>query len=181
MPRQDISVPLDKQTRPMKLLVEIDFEEVSAPGSELPERGVLAVFVSEEIEKCQAKDKNCFKIIWQTETPSAPNMVTTTSANKLSSERSIETGVEGCFLLGHEHPKLNEAKAICAFSANGITYNEARAQDDCYSHLVAQVPSWRLLLSLQKDSTDYLLLIHQDDFAQRRLEKAWLVRLKGNS
>lgn len=181
MTRQDIPVPLDKQTRPMKLLVEIDFEEVSAPGSGLPECGVLAVFVSEDIDKCQPKDKNCFKIIWQTETPDAPNMVAINPANTPSSDRSIETCIEGCFLLCDEHPKLNEAKAICAFSANGITYNEARARDDCYSHLIAQVPSWRLLLSLQRNSTDYLLLIHQDDFAQRRLEKAWLVRLKGNS
>ncbi len=166
----------------MKPLVEIDFEEVSAPGSGLPEHGVLAVFVSEDIDKCQAKDKNCFKVVWQINSTQTPDMVAKTNlANKASVDGSFETCVEDCLLLGSEHTKLNEAQEICAFSANGITYNEARARDDCYSHLVSQAPNWRLLLRLHRSSTDYLLLIHQDDFAETRLERAWLVRFKGNS
>ncbi len=189
MTKQDISIPLDKQSRPMRLLVEIDLALVSVPDSGLPERGILAVFVSEDIETCQAKDKNCFKIVWQTNSPAPLNMVPETnelertgaSALRLNISESLKTIVEGCLLLGDRHPKLDEAKAICAFSANGITYNEARARDQCYSHLVEQAPNWRLLLHLHKDSTDYMLLIHQDDFAEARLERAWLVRLKGNS
>ncbi|MBS1956122.1 MAG: DUF1963 domain-containing protein [Cyanobacteria bacterium SZAS-4] len=179
MTRPAIAIPLDKQSRPMKQLVEIDFHEVWAPNSQLPERGVLAVFVSQDIDKCQAKDKNCFQVVWLVDSSQTPNVVTNaTTQNKVHADGSIETGVEGCSLLGNEHPKLNEAKAVCAFSANGITYNEARARDDCYSHLVSQAPNWRLLLRLLKNSTDYLLLIHEDDFAETRLERAWLVRLK---
>lgn len=177
-----MSTPLDKRSRPMKPLVEIDFEEVSAPGSELPEHGVLTVFVSEDLDNCQAKDPSCFKVLWQADVNQPPNMVTTVSpANKVSSNASIETCVKDCFLLGDEHPRLNEAKGICAFSANGITYNEARSRDDCYSHLISDSANWRLLLSLRMNATDYLLLIRQEDFTERRLERAWLVRFKGNS
>ncbi|CAN5122254.1 hypothetical protein BH10CYA1_BH10CYA1_35290 [soil metagenome] len=189
MTKQDTSIPLDKQSRPMRSLVEIDLERISSPGSGLPERGILTVFVSEDIDKCQAKDKHCFKIVWQANSPAPPNMVLETKGVEGLGERvchleldgSVETPVEGCFLLGNEHPKLNEAKAICAFSANGITYNQARARDRCYSHLVAQSPNWRLLLRLHKDSTDYLLLIVEDDFVEEHFERAWLVRFKGNS
>lgn len=182
MTKSGMPIPLDKQTRPMQLLVEIDFEEIAAPGSSLPKRGLLAVFASQDIDKCQAKDKHCFKIVWQADSLTTPDMVADAGpSNKMRADGSIETCVEGCFLLGDDHPRLTEAKSICAFSANGITYNEARAHDDCYSHLVAQAPNWRLLLRLNKNSTDYLLLIHQDDFAETRFDRAWLVRLKGHS
>ena len=163
----------------MRLLVQIDFEQLATQGSGLPELGILALFVSEDIDRCPPKDKNCFKIICQTATPSAPNMIPLPALKKdENADGSIGTSIATCFLLGNEHPRLAEAQAICAFSANGITYNQARATDDCYSHLVAQNSNWRLLLRLHEKATDYLLMINKDDFVESRFDKAWLVRFK---
>lgn len=186
-----MQTPLDKQSRPMKLLATVDLHDLSlrnsdSPGSNryLPQHGIINIFVSHYIEQCQQKDRTCFKIIWTQGDTLAPYVIPNggeTTADSPQAHSPVMTGVSNLSIATDTHPRVEEAKAICAFSSNGITYNEARAKDDCYSHLVAQVPRWRLLLRISDGQNDYLLLIHENDLAQEQLEKAWLVLFKGNS
>lgn len=183
-----MQTPLDKQSRPMKLLAAVDLHDLalrnsSLPGSNeyLPQQGIINVFVSHYIEQCQSKDRTCFKIIWTHGNALAPHVTPTgeeTAAASSQPNPRIMTGISNLSITTDTHPRIEEAKAICAFSSNGITYNEARAKDDCYSHLIAQAHKWRLLLRISDEQTDYLILIHEDDPAQQQLEKAWLVRFK---
>jgi hypothetical protein len=168
-----LAIPIDKKSRPMRLLLSFNFSQSAqflsnefAANTRLPSHGRMSVFISEDIDKCQPKDKSCFKIIWQPDATEAPD--TTPSAH---SHLIVKTN----------HARLLEAKAICAFSANGISYNQARARDDCYSHLIEQVPNWHLVTSVSDGHSDYLLLIHANDMEAGLFEKGWLVRFKGNS
>ncbi len=195
--------PLGKNAHPMKLLAQLNFEQFTSPGSWLPEQGLLAVFVSEEMRTCLHKDRNCFKVIWQPDLITSPDLVLSkeiaialeqdaqsplisepqidaaaeANATTLEAEQPSDKLLSGSYLLGDHHPRLEEAKAISAFSCNGITYNEARAKDDCYSHLIVEANKWHLLLRLLvEDGTDFLLMIHQDDLVNERLDKSWLIR-----
>ncbi len=194
--------PLGKNAHPMKLLVQLNFEQFTSPGSWLPEQGLLAVFVSEEMRTCLHKDRNCFKVIWQPDLITAPNLVpakevaialeqdaqsplisepqsvaaTEATASTLAAEQPSDKLLSESYLLGDQHPRLEEAKAISAFSCNGITYNEARAKDDCYAHLVVEAKKWHLLLRLLVKDADFLLMIHQDDLVSKQLDKSWLIR-----
>ncbi len=199
--------PLDKNAQPMKLLVQLNFQQFTLPGSWLPEQGLLAVFVSEDMQTCLDKDRNCFKVIWQPNLIGTPNMVPSeevaialehdahweaqstliSEAQSDATEGATATSLEekfvgdkllhGSYLLGEHHARLEEAKQISAFSCNGITYNETRAKDDCYSHLVLEAEKWHLLLRLLlEDGTDFLLMIHQDNLVNERFDKSWLIR-----
>jgi hypothetical protein len=177
----------------MILLVQINFNEVLIEDPLLPRVGVLSVFVSSDIKNCQAKDKNCFKVIWQQDSVVAPNAV---AAEKLTENAELDAQSDrnkpiaklpdglpgGRTILNNAHPRLAEAKEVCAFSANGISYSQARAKDDCYAHLVEQAQYWKLLWQESRDDgIDFLLLIDQNDLIEKRLDKAWLVRFIGNN
>ncbi|HEY9731274.1 MAG TPA: DUF1963 domain-containing protein [Drouetiella sp.] len=185
---QNFSTPVDKHARPMRRLVSLDLSQAaqrldtaqaaqtleSIDRTRLPSQGLLVVFIADEIEKYQPKDKNGFKVIWHSSSDLAADL-----AGDLAPDMPPPLSQAG---LGRSsHPRLEEAKAICAFSANGISYSAARSKDDCYSHLMAQVPRWNLILQCSDAGTDYLLLIHEDDIASEQLDKAWLVRFKGNT
>lgn len=48
--------------------------------------------------------------------------------------------------------KARQARQMAAFFANGISYNESRAQDSHYAHLVFEARKWFVLFKLREDS-----------------------------
>ena len=84
--------------------------------------------------------------------------------------------LKGSYLRFNQHPRIDEAKLISAFAANGITYSATRAQDSCYEHLVEGAKNWQLLWRIPAAEADFLLMIQVDDFAAGRIDKCFLVR-----
>ncbi|HEY9679887.1 MAG TPA: DUF1963 domain-containing protein [Drouetiella sp.] len=169
----EVLIPLDRSGTAMNFLLQLNFGELATEP-----RGILLVYVARDIEKAQAKDRKSYRFIW--EAAGAPDVVQPTvdagSPLVLASDTASSDGAE-CEIFPTTHPRMREAQLICAFSSNGISYSDARAKDDCYSHLVEQAPSYKLLFSLRTDTgTNFLSLIQQDDYTNRMLEKAWLLR-----
>jgi hypothetical protein len=188
MTSQDFAIPTDKHSRPMRLLAATDISKVAenlqaAQRSKLPERGSISVFIAEDIDKYQPKDKNGFRVVWHSSSIPVPDMTPSigSTAPRTAAKLPVDFQISDSPIPTGSHPRLDEAKAICAFSANGITYSDTRARDDCYAHLIAQVPNWNLILQCSDGGTDYLLLIHNNDVDAEHFDKAWLVRFKGNS
>jgi len=69
---------------------------------------------------------------------------------------------------------VEKVKIIAAFAANGISYSDARRNDNHYAHLVQAATSWRPLFGLSAPFDCYLL-INQQDLQTGRLDKSWLI------
>lgn len=177
------SIPLDKQHHPMKLLVSLDMHSLQSQTTVKQSPGRLSVYVSEEIDRYPLKDPKCFKIIVEDSDLPAPNSVAPDEAAYIESNRSSfwrSDFTELKPVISARHAQLDKARAVCAFSANGVSFDDARAKDECYAHLMAAAPRWHLLFTTTVKQTEYLLLIHEDDLANSLYSKAWLVRLPQN-
>ena len=74
--------------------------------------------------------------------------------------------------------KAKQARQMAAFFANGISYSEARAKDEHYSHLVKESKRWFVLFKLREnsicevsDKKDILFCIRYDDFTNSHFER----------
>lgn len=193
--------PVDKSGKPMKFVAQLNMSQLDLTGIAAVKNGLLSVFVSDNYRNCQPKDSGWFRIIWQPSLTPAPDIVSTNSGARIVArrealfvdqlqfpDRNIQAEISQwikarnvdalgeSYLFADTHPRLEEAKAISAFSANGITYNVGRAKDACYSHLMEAAKDWRLLWRLRHENSDLLLMIHTHDINNQSLQKSWLVR-----
>lgn len=85
-------------------------------------------------------------------------------------------------LLGPEDMRSAEAKLVCAFAANGITFDQQRKVDPMFEHLVKAADQWQLLWRIGEDWSNYrsragelLVMIHSEDLKSGNLGKSWLL------
>jgi len=86
-------------------------------------------------------------------------------------------------LLGVNHPRLDEVKAVCAFAANGVSYSVQRHKDSMYKHLVDASRDWQLLWRIIDDptggqgkgATELFVMIRSQDLNDRKLQNSWMV------
>jgi len=102
-------------------------------------------------------------------------------ANRVRQHNEQEVGKHQ--LLGVNHPRLEEAKAVCAFAANGVSYSVQRHKDSMYKHLVDASQDWQLLWRITDDSTsgqgsaatELFVMIRSQDLNERKLQSSWMV------
>ena len=199
-----MAMPTDKSGNALNFVGQLNFADFDLSNMAPVETGLLSIFLSDRHRLFPAKDASCFKIIWQPDYPDSPNLVSLARAWQITGSRQYllatdlvsdlctkqirseiqswigqhnSRSVGDGYLMLDEHPRLSEGKEISAFSANGITYNQARAADSCYKHLIEAASDWRLLWKLTlSDGTDLLLMVRADDWEGKLLQKSWLVR-----
>lgn len=97
-------------------------------------------------------------------------------AEGLRGERSLQ-------IFGQAGKRFDSLQEIAAFAGNGITWNEARRSDPCFSHLVSVAPEWELLMQMTfppeanpgSGARSMHLLIRREDLAQYDYARAWLL------
>jgi hypothetical protein len=170
----------DKNGNSMNCIGQINFSEQAEHPEPRLKSGQLSLFVSEKHKSYPPKDRTCFKVTWTSPTSAPLNAVSLLRGKLARLCQEFDVGQElltgESYVLFDQHPRLQEAKLVAAFSANGITYSAQRSHDSCYQHLVKAAEDWRLLWRIPDDDTDLLLMIEESDLLQSALEKSFLVR-----
>jgi len=86
-------------------------------------------------------------------------------------------------LFGNNVTSFRQLQETCAFAFNGISYNNARALDEHYSHLIVDAQEWLLLSRIDEQTlfgsrhpvSESLILIRQQDLQDGLFERAWIV------
>jgi len=168
----------DKNGNLMVCVGQINFYQQEDQGAQL-KSGLLRLFVSERHKSFAIKDGTCFKVTWTL--GAAPlNVVSLLRGKKAKLCQSFiveeESLRQESYFLYDRHPRLQEAKLVSAFAANGITYSALRSQDSCYQHLIDAAQDWMLLWRIPYHDADLLLMIKDIDWQQAAVEKSFLVR-----
>jgi hypothetical protein len=86
-------------------------------------------------------------------------------------------------IFGRAGVHFDSLQEIAAFAGNGVTWSPARRSDSCFSHLLENAPEWKMFMqisSLPEYGLDLgffamNLMLRQEDHAESKYDKAWLL------
>lgn len=155
----------------------------------IPREGLMGLFLNRDLDFSNPKDRFSFAITWtvrQQVELSCDSLVEQPAgiALQTSDGTAGAEAMTACpphYLFGgYTEPDWQRAREIASFSANGISWDERRRADSCYSHLVSAASQWVLLWKVGDDplighalkGRDLLIVIASPDLAAGRMSSA---------